>query len=69
MEFPKAGGLDIITAIAKAGGFTRIANSKEVLVRRGESQYEVSLRDIERGKLKMFYLKPGDLVTVQESRW
>lgn len=69
IEFPKVGTLDIVTAIAQAGGFTRIANTKEVLVRRGESQREVNLRDIEKGDARMYYLKPGDLVIVQESRW
>lgn len=69
IEFPKAGSLDIVTAIAKAGGFSRIANTKEVLVRRGETQVRVNLRDIQNGEQKMYYLKPGDLVTAQESRW
>ncbi|SHK25747.1 polysaccharide export outer membrane protein [Rubritalea squalenifaciens DSM 18772] len=69
IEFPKVGSLDIVTAIAQAGGFTRIANTKEVIVRRDKKQYTVSLKDIERGSAKMFYLRAGDLVIVQESRW
>lgn len=69
VDYPKEGSMDIVTAIAQAGGFGRIANRKEVGVRRGKQIYSVDLRDIERGKAKMFYMQPGDTIIVRESRF
>lgn len=69
VDFPKNGGMDIVTAIAQAGGFGRIANRKEVGVRRGKQIFSINLRDIEGGKAKMFYMKPGDTIIVRESRF
>ncbi|MGJ8667777.1 MAG: SLBB domain-containing protein [Patiriisocius sp.] len=69
VSFPKQGGLDIVTAIALAGDFTRIANKKEVAVRRDGGQAIISIKDIQAGKRSMFYLKPGDIVLVKESRF
>jgi len=69
VAYPKSGGLNIITAIAQAGGFSRLANQKSVVVRRGNQQFTVSIKDIAANKQKMFYLKPGDIVYVAESKW
>lgn len=69
VEFPKSGSLNILTALAKSGGMTRIANTKEVLVRRADVVYRINLRDINNGRVKMFYMKAGDILTVNESRF
>jgi|TARA_B110000908_G_scaffold172191_1_gene238245 polysaccharide export outer membrane protein len=69
VDFPKAGNLDIVTAIALAGGYTRIANKKEVTVLRGRNQYTVSIKGIEAGEMQMFFLRAGDIVLVKESRF
>ncbi|WP_169334404.1 polysaccharide biosynthesis/export family protein [Rubritalea marina] len=69
VNFPKTGKLDILTAIAQAGDFDRIANKKDVIVSRSGRRILVSLRDIKSSKAKMFYMQPGDIVIVQESRF
>lgn len=68
VEYPKAGKLDIMTALAQAGGFNRIAYKKSVVVHRNQKQILVEVRAIEQGKAKMFFLEPGDLIVVRESR-
>ncbi len=69
VSFPKTGRLDILTAIAQAGDFNRIANKKDVIISRNGRRIIVSLRDIKNAKIKMFYLQAGDIVIVQESRF
>lgn len=69
LEYPKAGRLAIITAIAQAGDFSRIANTKEVVVRRAGKVIEVNLKNINSGKSPMFFMQPGDLLIVKESIW
>lgn len=66
--FPKKGGMDIMTALAQAGGFSRIANTKVVTVRRNKQIFSVNIRNIESGKEKLFYMKAGDILHVKESR-
>ena len=68
VKYPKKGRLDIVAAIAQAGGFGRLAHKREVKVRRGKTIIAVSLRDIERNKAPMFYLQAGDTVIVRESK-
>lgn len=68
VEYPKEGSMDIVTALAQAGGFNRIAYKKAVTVHRNQRQILVDLRAIERGKSPMFQLEPGDLIVVRESR-
>jgi len=69
VEYPKEGKLDIMTAIAQAGGFDRIAYKRAVTVHRNQRQTLVDLRAIEQGKAKMYFLEAGDLVVVRESRF
>ncbi len=69
VDYPKSGSLDILTAIAQAGDFNRIANKKDVVVTRNGRRMIISLRDIKNGKTKMFHLRPGDILIVQESRF
>lgn len=67
IELPKEGRLDILTTIAKAGGFSQIANRKTVTVRRGDRRILVNLRAIEKGEAELFYMQPGDILTIAES--
>ena len=69
VEFPKQGGMDIITAIAQAGSYTRIANKNDVIITRSGRRIVLNLKDMRNGKTKLFTLQPGDIVIVQESRW
>lgn len=72
MELPVEGGLDLLGAVAMAGGFTRIADPGRVTVRRNVDGKDVVLRvnakDLERNdNVKPFLVKPGDTITVPES--
>jgi len=69
VPFPKVGGLNIVTAIAQAGGFSRIANRKSVNVSRSGRLMILNYRDMANGKIEMFRLKAGDLIIVKESRF
>lgn len=68
VDYPKEGKLDVITAIAQAGGFSRIAYKRTVTVHRNKRQILVDLRAIERGQAPMFQLEPGDLIVIRESK-
>jgi polysaccharide export outer membrane protein len=68
VDYPKEGKMDIMTALAQAGGFNRIAYKRAVTVHRNKRQILVDLRAIERGQAPMFQLEPGDLIVVRESR-
>jgi polysaccharide export outer membrane protein len=64
-------GLTLLEAIAKSGGFTRIAQQKRVQVVRMEEGKEVqhvfNMKRIARGKDPDFALEPEDLIVVPES--
>ena len=62
-DFPLDGKLDLVAAIARAGGLTDIANAKKVTVRRGEQVFPVDYQALSRSG-RMFALRPGDIVTV-----
>ncbi len=72
VEFPAEGGLDLLGAIALAGGYTRIADPSHVLVRRVVDGRDVVLkvnakelaRDVE---VKPFPVIPGDTINVAQS--
>src|SRR4051794_16894501 len=74
-EMPESnpGGIDILEAIAMAGGYTRIAAPERVTVRRhgssGDEVLRVNAKRLERGDAKAgeFRVKPGDTITVGES--
>jgi polysaccharide export outer membrane protein len=66
IPFPLSGRLDIMTAIAGAGGFTDIANAKKVKVTRSGKDYLVNTRDLAARKGGTVWLYPGDIVTVAE---
>ena len=72
VEIPVEGGLDLLGAVAMAGGFTRIADPGRVTVRRNVDGRDVVLKvnakDLEKNdNVKPFLVKPGDTITVPES--
>ncbi len=66
VQFPVDGSLDLLNAIAAAGGFTELANQKRVtLLRNGVTQV-INVRDhIAKGASRI-YLQPDDVITVAE---
>ena len=62
-DFPLDGKLDLVAAIARAGGLTDIANAKKVTVRRGEQVFPIDYQALSRSG-RIFALRPGDIVTV-----
>lgn len=66
VEFPLDGNLDLITAIARAGGFTELANPKKVSINRRGKVTVIDMREMtERGNTR-YPLQPDDIVTVAE---
>jgi len=63
--------LGILEAIGMAGGFTRIADRGRVLVRRGTGGasrvFKINAKRMAEGKIEMFEILPGDVITVGES--
>ena len=75
-EMPESspGGINILEAIAMAGGYTRIAAPERVSVRRHNSEgrdevLRVNAKRLERGDARVgdFQVMPGDTITVAES--
>jgi protein involved in polysaccharide export with SLBB domain len=60
-------GVDLLEAIAMAGGYTRIAAPEKISVRRGNQVIRVDAKRQARGKHEAFTVQPGDTVTVGES--
>jgi protein involved in polysaccharide export with SLBB domain len=60
-------GVDLLEAIAMAGGYTRIAAPEKISVRRGNQVIRVDAKRQARGKHDAFTVQPGDTVTVGES--
>jgi polysaccharide export outer membrane protein len=64
-------GIDILEAIALAGGYTRIASPERITVRRqsatGDQIFKVNAKRFTKGKGGGFLVKPGDTITVGES--
>lgn len=73
IKLPANGKIDILTAIAQAGNYSKIANQKEcILQRRGASGHKVStvnLRNVTSGKSPMVFIYEGDIVIIKESRF
>jgi polysaccharide biosynthesis/export protein len=66
------GGIDLLEAIAMAGGYTRIAAPERVSVRRhlatGQDQvFKVNAKRLTKGSGGSFLVEPGDTITVGES--
>src|ERR1041385_2858798 len=73
-EMPEASpnGIDLLEAIAMAGGYTRIAAPERITVRRmgpnGDQVLKVDAKRLARGEgNKSFMVLPGDTITVGES--
>ena len=60
-------GVDLLEAVAMAGGYTRIAAPERVSVRRGGQVLKVDAKRMARGDHAGFIVQPGDTVTVGES--
>jgi polysaccharide export outer membrane protein len=74
VEIPPEGGLDLLGAIALAGGYTRVADPGNVIVRRVINGRDVVARvDAKRlardTKVGEFIVQPGDRISVGESPW
>jgi len=73
-EMPEGspGGIDLLEAVAMAGGYTRIAAPERITVRRkgakGDEVLKVDAKRLARGEgTKNFMVLPGDTITVGES--
>ena len=72
-EMPETspGGIDLMEAIAMAGGYTRIAAPERTSVRRhsanGDQIMRVNAKRVERGQAANFRIQDGDSITVGES--
>jgi protein involved in polysaccharide export with SLBB domain len=64
-------GIDILEAIALAGGYTRIASPERITVRRqnasGDKIFKVNAKRFTKGKGGGFLIEPGDTINVGES--
>ncbi len=64
-------GIDLLEAIAMAGGYTRIAAPERITVRRhgakGDEVLKVDAKRLARGSANNFKVIPGDTITVAES--
>ena len=64
-------GIDLLEAIALAGGYTRIASPERITVRRqnasGDQIFKVNAKRFTKGKGGAFLVKPGDTINVGES--
>jgi protein involved in polysaccharide export with SLBB domain len=72
-EMPDASpeGIDLLEAVALAGGYTRIAAPERITVRRhnasGDQIFKVNAKRFTKGSGGGFRVEPGDTVTVGES--
>jgi protein involved in polysaccharide export with SLBB domain len=64
-------GIDLLEAVAMAGGYTRIAAPERITVRRhsasGDQILKVNAKRFTKGKGGGFRVQPGDTITVGES--
>jgi protein involved in polysaccharide export with SLBB domain len=73
LEMPESspGGIDLLEAIAMAGGYTRIAAPERIIVRRqgsnGDQIFKVNAKKFNKDNGGGFLVQPGDTITVGES--
>jgi polysaccharide export outer membrane protein len=64
-------GIDLLEAVAMAGGYTRIAAPERITVRRrnasGDQVFKVNAKRFTKGSGGGFRVEPGDTITVGES--
>ena len=70
-DLPEEQALDLLSAIARAGGFTRLANQRKVLVKRyidgREDIFEIDVDKMMRDKnVGRFLIQPNDTISVRE---
>jgi protein involved in polysaccharide export with SLBB domain len=68
-EMPESspGGIDLLEAIAIAGGYTRIAAPERISVRRNDKLIKVDAKRLAKGSGGGFRVESGDTITVGES--
>lgn len=68
-EMPEGspGGIDLLEAIAIAGGYTRIAAPERISVRRADKVFRVDAKRLAKRQGENFRVEPGDTITVAES--
>jgi polysaccharide biosynthesis/export protein len=66
VAFPMDGQLDIVTAIARAGGFTELANPRKTSINRKGRVIVVDVREMASKGGALFKLEPDDIITVPE---
>ena len=64
--FPVNGRLDLVNAIALAGGLTELANPKKVSINRKGRVTIVDFKAISQRGDRPFLLQPDDVITVAE---
>lgn len=66
IPFPLSGRIDLVTAIANAGGLGNLANPKKITINRDGQIIEKDYREFSSRAGKPFLLLPGDIVNVPE---
>ncbi|GAA5117614.1 polysaccharide biosynthesis/export family protein [Luteolibacter yonseiensis] len=66
LAFPVSGRLDLVKAIAQAGGLTDLANPKKVTINRSGKVILLDFKAISQRGDQPFLLQPDDVVTVAE---
>ena len=66
VPFPIDGKLDLVTAVAMAGGLTELANPKKVTINRKGRVTMVDFRQLSQKGGETILLQPGDIVSVAE---
>lgn len=68
-EMPEGspGGIDLLEAIAMAGGYTRIAAPERISIRRGDRVLRVDGKRMAKGSGENIRVESGDTITVGES--
>ena len=61
---PLTGKLDVLQALAAAGGFKDFANTKNIKIRRGSDMLRFNFKDAIEGRTPPVLLKPGDTIIV-----
>ena len=68
-EMPEGspGGIDVLEAVAIAGGYTRIAAPERISVKRRDQILRVNAKRLAHDSGQNFQIQPGDTITVGES--
>lgn len=66
VAFPMDGKLDLVVAIARAGGFSELANPKKVSVNRRGKVAVIDVKEMSSNGGEVYMLEPGDIITVPE---